>query len=606
MRFVMAFLLISYAVNSLCHAEAKLEDSTALRDWRHVKWGLEIPDESYCDQPRFAVLDDGTWLCVLTTGSGHEGQGGQHIVCTRSQDQGKTWSALVNVEGADTVKVSSYAVVYKTLFDRVYCFYTYNGDSVTALPNGTKMRYDTQGWLVYRFTDDGGRTWSPRQRLHLRVTDCDRSNDFEGEVQMFWMIGKPIRTPQGAMMLALTKLRRYFLQGGEGWVMRCENIDTERDITRLQWSTLPAGEAGVRHPEFGSVQEEFNLTPLQNGLAVIFRTTLGFPGIAFSRDEGQHWTVPEQMRYAPEGRVIRNPRACPKIWQCQNGKYLFWFHNHGGKNFEYRNPAWILGGVEQAGRIVWSQPEILLYGDVFERQHERFSYPDLIEENGAYYISETQKTVARVHRIDKTLLEGMWNSLGAQGMDVTPAGLALDISNKAAQGTKAKMPLLPDLNRPTQGMTLSMWIKLDRLIPGTILLDSRNQAGQGVCVSVAQVNGKPKGNGVLRIELSQNGQSTGWDTDPGRIEPGRLHHVVFTVDAGPRIISSFVDGVICDGSGLRQFGWGRYAQEIQDVNGSVTPRIASQVWRLQIYTRCLRAYEVLGLYNARPTAYCSL
>jgi hypothetical protein len=527
-------------------------------------------------------------------------------VCTRSQDQGKTWSQLVNVEEADTVKVSSYAVVYRTLFDRVYCFYTYNGDSVTLLPNGAKMRYDTQGWLVYRFTDDGGRTWSPRQRLDLRVTDCDRSNDFAGKVQMFWMIGKPIRTAQGAMMLALTKLGRYFLQGGEGWFMRCANIDTERDVTRLQWSTLPKGEAGVRHPEFGSVQEEFNLTPLQNGLAVVFRTTQGFPAIAFSRDEGQHWTVPEQMRYAPGGRVIRNPRACPKIWQCRNGKYLFWFHNHGGKNFEYRNPAWVLGGVEQHGQIIWSQPEILLYGDVFEPQHERFSYPDLIEANGDYYISETQKTVARVHRIDQSLLEGMWDSLSSEVTKLSSEGLALELDNAEGQSIEAQMPILPDLTQPTQGLAISMWISPDQLAHGHVLLNSRKQAGQGIRISVAPLVDEPAAEPVLQIELSHDRESFVWHTDPGRIKAGSLYHVVFVIDAGPRIISSFVNAAICDGAGLRQFGWSRYAEDIDDVNGSATLKISPQLRHLQIYTCYLRAYEVLGLYRAGSAAYRSL
>jgi len=597
----MVFLLISSLENSLCRADQNLEDNTAPQDWRHVKWGLEIPDESYCDQPRFAVLDDGSWLCVLTTGSGHEGQGGQHIVCTRSEDQGNTWSALVNVEEADTVKVSSYAVVYKTAFDRVYCFYTYNGDGVTVLPNGAKMRYDTQGWLVYRFTDDGGRSWSPRQRLDLRVTDCDRSNDFAGKVQMFWMIGKPTRTPQGAMMLALTKLGRYFLQGGEGWFMRCENIDTEQDVTKLRWATLPAGEAGVRHPDFGSVQEEFNLTPLREGLAVVYRTTQGFPAIAYSRDEGLNWTVPEQMRYAPGGRIIRNPRACPKIWQCRNGKYLFWFHNHGGKNFEYRNPAWILGGIEQNGRIIWSQPEILLYGDVFERQHERFSYPDLIEVEGKYFISETQKAIARVHRIDRTLLEGMWGGL-ARGKTKAPLeGLALKVDNSKSQPLEAQMPLLPNLSQPTQGLTLSMWINPDRLTDQQVLLHSRNSDGQGISMKAIRVSSTKQT--LLRIGLYSDEQVAACNTDFTRFKSGNLYHVVFVIDAGPRIISSFINGVICDGAGRRQFGWARYPEAIVDVNGSPTLKVAPPVRQLQICTRYLRAYEVVGLYKSQAALF---
>ena len=42
--------------------------------------GLAIPDEGYCDQPYVVITKEGHWLCTLTTGRGHEGQKGQHIV----------------------------------------------------------------------------------------------------------------------------------------------------------------------------------------------------------------------------------------------------------------------------------------------------------------------------------------------------------------------------------------------------------------------------------------------------------------------------------------------------------------------------------------------
>ena len=61
-----------------------------------IATGHVIPDEGYCDQPYVVKLKDGTWLCTMTTGKGHEGQRGQHIVSTRSTDQGKTWSKLVD------------------------------------------------------------------------------------------------------------------------------------------------------------------------------------------------------------------------------------------------------------------------------------------------------------------------------------------------------------------------------------------------------------------------------------------------------------------------------------------------------------------------------
>ena len=47
-------------------------------------------------------------------------------------------------------------------------------------------------------------------------------------------------------------------------------------------------------------------------------------------------------------------------------------------------------------RIEWSQPEILLYDD---DPYIRMSYPDLVEDGGKFYVTETQKNVGRVHEI---------------------------------------------------------------------------------------------------------------------------------------------------------------------------------------------------------------
>src|SRR5690606_13813222 len=60
-------------------------------DWRNIRSGWVIPDESYSDQPYVIKTDDGAWLCVLTTAMGHEGSSGQHLITQRSLDNGKTW-----------------------------------------------------------------------------------------------------------------------------------------------------------------------------------------------------------------------------------------------------------------------------------------------------------------------------------------------------------------------------------------------------------------------------------------------------------------------------------------------------------------------------------
>ena len=66
-------------------------------DWRLLSSGMVIPTEFYADQPYFVTADDGALVCVVTTGNGHEGSRGQHVVSMRSEDGGVTWSAPLDV-----------------------------------------------------------------------------------------------------------------------------------------------------------------------------------------------------------------------------------------------------------------------------------------------------------------------------------------------------------------------------------------------------------------------------------------------------------------------------------------------------------------------------
>ena len=67
-------------------------------DMRRTQTGSVIPSEGYCDQPYVIETNDGAWLCVMTTGTGHEGDPGQHPVTFRSHDQGVTWGEKVSLE----------------------------------------------------------------------------------------------------------------------------------------------------------------------------------------------------------------------------------------------------------------------------------------------------------------------------------------------------------------------------------------------------------------------------------------------------------------------------------------------------------------------------
>ena len=574
--------------------------TTVAEDMRDIATGYTIPDEGYCDQPYVVITQDGNWLCLLTTAGGHEGAANSHVVSTISADQGKTWSELVELEPVDgPPSVYSLPVVARS--GRVYAFYDYNGDEFKC-----PARSDCVGWFVYKYSDDNGRTWSKeRYRLPMRMTAVDRTNTFDGKVQIFWGIGKPI-TYDDTMIFAFSKCGKYLIDRSEGWFYRSDNILTEPDPNKIQWQLLPDGDVGLKNPDYGEVQAEQNIVPMNDGsIYCMYRTSGNHPCHAYSRDGAHSWTMPEYATYTPGGRKFKNSRACPKVWKASNGKYLFWFHHHGAHKNPYkgRNPAWLSGGIEKEGFIHWSQPEIVLYDTdpkncLFDPKTGMpgpgggMSYPDLIEQDGKYWITETQKTLARVHPIDPTLLEGLWNQGTVK--EVAKKGLVLNLGQDKANKAETAVPRLPSL-ADGGGFTIDFWITLDDLAAGQTVLDSRDSSGRGVALSTTP-------NGTLRIEMGDGMNRGSWECDRGILEPGKSHHVVAIVDGGPKVISFVVDGILCDGGETSTYGWGRFTPKLGDVTGSdklrIAPDLNGSLARLRVYNRYLRTSEAVGNFHA--------
>ncbi len=551
-------------------------------DLRDIRTGWEIPTENYADQPYVVQTDDGAWLCILTTGVGHEGVQGQHVVTLRSTDRGRTWSAPVDVEPADGPE-ASYAVLLKAPTGRLYAFYNHNTDNLrqlkadtSAYESGFTTRVDTQGYYVFKFSDDHGRTWSKRRYpIPVREFEIDRENPYGGKVRFFWNVGKPF-IHAGAVYAPLHKVGRFgagFLARTEGVLLASDNLLTASDPAQATWQTLPDGDIGLRAPARGGpIAEEQNVSILSDGsFFCVYRTVAGHPVCMYSRDAGHTWSPPAYMRYA-DGRRIKHPRAANFAWRCSNGKYLYWFHNHGGKSYDDRNPAWLCGGIEAdspAGKIIqWSQPEIVLYDD---DPRVRMSYPDLIEDEGDFFLTETQKTIARVHPLDRTLLEGLWNQFDSRTVAASGPGFAAD------------------------GFAIELWIEFETLAPGQIVLDSRDENAVGLVLQTAT-------DATVEIVLNDGQAEDRWGCDPGLLEAGRLHHVVVNVDAGSKIVTFIIDGKLCDGGPSRQFGWGRFTVDLARGTSGRTPRLAPSfgkcVQRLRFYDRYLRTSEAIGNYRA--------
>ena len=628
----------------------------AIPDWRNIKNGWEIPTESYSDQPYVVKTDDGAWLCAVTTGAGHEGQGGQHVISMRSIDMGRTWSTPTDVEPA-TGPEASYAVLLEVPASypnagRVYIFYNHNTDNIreviadkNAYPDGYCRRVDSLGHFVFKVSDDYGKSWSTeRYDIPMRTMEIDRQNPYGGELKFFWNVGRPF-IYEGAGFCSLHKVGGFgegFFTSNEGVLLKSANLLTEPDPAKITWETLPDGEIGLRTPPGGGpVAAEHSYVVLSDGsFCAVYRSIDGYPVEAYSRDGGHTWSTPRYRTYA-DGRPMKHPRAANFHWKLENGKYLYWFHNHGGRfirehprrrsmAYEDRNPVWFCGGVEvdaPEGKVIrWSQPEIGLYDD---DTYVRMSYPDMIEEDGKVFITETQKDMARVNLIDQTLLTSMWDQFEAA--EVASEGLILALpAVGASMPASIPMPKLPaflqrDSTRADygtkdlrQGFSVDVWFRLDNLGPGQILLDNRTANGQGFCLQTTH-------RGTVEILLNDGRTENRWDCDPGVIETGKTHHLVAIVDGGPKIMSFIVDGAFNDGGESRQFGWGRYSPNLRGVSGSdvpgldlsdmqrhpdrsaqqsdaqtlrIGPGLTGAILSVRLYERHLLTSEAIGNYRA--------
>jgi hypothetical protein len=536
----------------------------------------------------------------------------------RSLDRGRTWTVPVAVEPADSPE-NSYAVMLKVDSGRVYIFYNHNTDNVREVRRhdgrGTLARVDSLGHFVFRFSDDHGRTWSPqRHDIPVREFACDRGNVYNGSLRFFWNVGRPF-VHEGSAYVSLHKVGRMgegFFAQSEGVLLRSGNLVHETDPARITWETLPDGDVGLRTPPGGGpISEEQSYCVLSDGtFHVVYRSTDGHPVEAYSYDRGHTWTTPRYRRFA-DGRPMKHPRAANFAWRCANGKFLYWFHHHGGCGYDDRNPVWLCGGEEietSTGReIRWSQPEILLYDD---DPYVRMSYPDLIEEeDGTLYLTETQKSVARAHQLDPAVLRDLWCQFEAKG--VRREGLILEALERTGGSLPDTVPApcLPRfLERDTQRAdygtrVLRTGFTLDGVLrpgagrePGSLLVDGRTPTGQGLALLTAS-------DGRLELILNDGRTENRWTSDPGMLSATCGHAFTVIVDSGPRLILFVTDGVLHDGGPHRQFGWGRFSPHLRGADGAPSWSLGPALQSLRVYDHALSVSAAVAHHRSWTDAF---
>lgn len=579
-------ILISILIIS-CSNQGVLNDlptveETVVLDSRNSIYGNVIYKSGYIDQPYLTVLPNGKLFCSLTSGIGNEGDDGESIKYTFSSD-GKSWDDLKALE-PNTQITSSYSVPYLTKYGRLYVFYNYNGDAVNFL-NGLKIRNDMLGWLCYRYSDDFGKTWSNRYRINIRKTKVDFSNNWQGEVQMFWTIHKPIVTRDNNFILCISKIGKYEIENTEGWIIKSSNIESEKNPSNINWELLPNGENPIYAPEMGSRQEEHNLVELNNqDLYVVFRTSKGYIGYSKSRDGGYTWQNPAILKFN-NGNIIKNSIALPRIFKLENGKYVLWFHNTSAN---VRNPVWISGGTELDGNISWNQPEILLYSDEFT---DRFSYPDLIKFKNDYWLTETQKKTARIHKLDNSLLNALWS----QGIksDFKSSDISFEASNVNNESYSFSNFQIPNLLNGGFGIDLE--IQIDTLTVGQTIFTNQYKDSSGLMRGVAIRVGDSKN---IYLELRDGNQVYYMNVNLSSIKSNTIS-LFFNVDGNTRVMNSFLNGnMVQDGN--RYSGWTRFDSSFNDVKGKTEGNFLNfftgKVKRLRLINKPSTTTEIVNSY----------
>lgn len=555
-------------------------------DWRNIANGIPIVKDGYADQPYLIKTDDGAWLCCVTVSSGEEGNPDQHVQTMRSTDMGASWSAPVRLEAPGEAE-NSYAVMLKTTGRRIYIFYNHNTDRVKEVlfhdRSGSFDRVDSLGHYVFRYSDDDGRSWSEkRYEIPVREFACDRNNVYGGKIRFFWNVGRPcLRNNEAFLTLhKVGEMGEGFYSQSEGALLHCPNINSESDPEKLIWETLPDGDTGLLSPPgCGKIAEEQNCVVLSDGtICCSYRSVCGYGIEAYSRDGGHTFSEPHfKLRY--DGTPLKNPRACNTVWKYAPGKYLYWFHNHGGKfildmvcgklrnNFPSpysdRNPVWLCGGTEVATdnglEIRWGEPQIVLY----DRDRDtRMSYPDFIMENGRCFLTETEKKVARIHEIPTDFLESLFTPVELKSVAVSEGG-EIDFS-VIAHPDNVFMP----------GANYTLRFELDSFTPGT-LCRSVNDNGLGFEVKINE------NNKVLFLWLDpQQGVFAASETLPGRTRDLKI-----TLDMCAAVLSFTADGRFCDGGDEKQFGWQRLSRDMSNLFAGGNGKLGSMVKRMTVYEK---------------------
>jgi hypothetical protein len=233
------------------------------------------------------------------------------------------------------------------------------------------------------------------------------------------------------------------------------------------------------------------------------------------------------------------------------------------------------------------------------------------------WISETQKTKARLHKVSDTFL---YELLYQRQANQVPKGYALELNDSSIKSGTNVTSSWPDLPLPnvsvdSNGFTWMFWISgIDSSSSSSnqVLIDSRGLRIEIVNASKMQLS---LTYGNVSYAFGTDAQCSEWLQSSSTNVTEEKHFFAFSLDAGSRVVTAFVDGVMCDGGpqswgihptnqadALAAQGWDMIPDSLiaLDDEGFFTysPSYQGKIYSARYYPRFLRTTELLGAWRS--------
>lgn len=288
---------------------------------------------------------DGSLLAVWTQ-STRESDPDQHVVFSRSNDEGATWSDPITLAGPSVGphgRMASWGFPLVSRSGRVYVIY-----------NQHTGRHDTfyhhAGLMAGRYSDDCGRSWSSPQFMHMPRSRYDSPDETIPPEWIVWQ--QPHRlTHDGRYFVGMTRWVSKHVRNPnplDSWIgvesvvefLRFNNIDDDPPISEIEMNSLAYEDEAIRVPlsedSSVSVAQEPSIVRLPDGrLFCVMRTSTGHPFWTQSCDDGLSWTKPDVLRRRHAAEKLLHPLSPCPIFDLGgpasgSGQYVLFIHNNDG------------------------------------------------------------------------------------------------------------------------------------------------------------------------------------------------------------------------------------------------------------------------------------